>query len=336
MRVLGIETSCDETAASVMDDGHVLSDVVASQIDEHRPFGGVVPEIASRAHMARIAQVIRRSVEQAGLTLRDLHGVGVTQGPGLVGALLVGLECAKALATSLGVPFVGVNHLKGHLLAARIPDGATPLPEMPYMALLASGGHTGVYLVEDWDRISCLGQTRDDAAGEAYDKVAKLLGLGYPGGPLIDRLAQTPGEEITFPQALRQRDSYEFSFSGLKTAVAQHVASLGRAPTQAEIEIVARSFQRAVVEILVRKAVRAARDKAVSRLVLAGGVAANQGLREHAARECKAYDLELFAPPIHRCTDNGAMIAHIGWLALRNGERSELAIGPKSSWPLSV
>jgi N6-L-threonylcarbamoyladenine synthase len=335
MRVIGIETSCDETAASVVVDGCVLSDVVSSQIEEHRPYGGVVPEIASRAHMARIAQVVRLSLKQAGLTLDELDGVAVTQGPGLVGALLVGLEFGKSLAASRNVPFVGVNHLRGHLLAARIPGGEGVPPEMPYMALLASGGHTGLYLVEDWDRICCVGQTRDDAAGEAYDKVAKLLGLGYPGGPIIDRLAQQPAEEIAFPQALRQRDSYEFSFSGVKTAVAQHVAGLGRAPTQGEIETVARSFQRAVVEILVRKAIRAARDKGVCRLVLGGGVAANKGLRSHAASECAVHGLELFAPPFHRCTDNGSMIAYAGWLALANGQRSELSCSPWASWPLS-
>lgn len=334
MRVIGVETSCDETAASVVEDGRVLSDIIASQIDEHRRFGGVVPEIASRAHMARIAQVIRSAMERSGLELNQLDGVAVTQGPGLVGALLVGLETAKALAAALRLPLVGVNHLRGHLLAACIPDHSNPCPELPYLALLASGGHTGIYLVERWDRITCLGQTRDDAAGEAYDKVAKLLDLGYPGGPIIDRLAQTPGEEIVFPQALRQRDSYEFSFSGLKTAVAQHVNGLGRAPTPEEISAIARGFQRAVVEVLVRKATRAAREKGVPRLVLGGGVAANVGLRAHATAVATSLDMELFAPPFHRCTDNGSMIAHVGWLALKAGHRSDFDIGPKASWPV--
>jgi N6-L-threonylcarbamoyladenine synthase len=334
VKVLGIESSCDETAAAVVDGEQVLADVVASQVAAHRPYGGVVPEIASRRHMLSIVGVIGDALDRADTSLGDLDGVAATAGPGLVGSLLVGLQVAKGMAAALQVPFAAVNHLRGHLLSARIPDDGAERPAFPYMALLASGGHTGIFLVESARRISCLGQTRDDAAGEAFDKVAKLLGLGYPGGPVIDRLAATAGPAEIFPQALRRRDSYEFSFSGIKTAVAQHVARLGRPPTDEEVKSIARGFQRAVVEILVRKLTLAARAKQVPRVVLAGGVAANQGLRSHAVSVCGELDLELFVPPIERCTDNASMIAYTGAIALEAGETSELDQSPRASWPL--
>lgn len=334
MKVLGIESSCDETAASVVEGARALSDVVASQIAVHRPYGGVVPELASRNHMVQVMPVIAEALERAGATLDDVDGIAATAGPGLVGALVVGLQVGKTLACARGLPFVGVNHLAGHLLAARLEDGRAARPEFPYMALLASGGHTGVYHVEDERAVTCLGATRDDAAGEAFDKVAKLLGLGYPGGPAIDGLAATDGPAVEFPTALRQRTSFEFSFSGIKTAVAQHVARLGRRPDDGEIAAIARGFQRAVVEILVRKVVLAARQKQVPRVVLAGGVAANAGLRRHAAAECARNELELYAPPKDRCTDNASMIAYAGLLALSRGERSPLDLAPRASWPL--
>ncbi len=334
MKVIGIESSCDETAASVVMDGRVLSDVVASQVDAHRPYGGVVPEIASRQHMTCISSVVCEALREAGTDLDDLDGVAATAGPGLVGALLVGLQTAKSLAAARDLPFVGVNHLLGHLLAARIPDERMPAPNFPYMALLASGGHTGVYLVRSETDISCLGSTRDDAAGEAFDKVSKLLGLGYPGGPVIDRLAAEEGPEQKFPQALRQRRSFEFSFSGVKTSVAQHVSRLEGEPTAEQISSIARGFQRSVIEILVRKVTLAARQHQVRRVVLAGGVAANKGLRKHAAEICAGLDLELFIPPPNRCTDNGSMIAYVGYLALKAGQRSEMDLSPKANWPL--
>jgi N6-L-threonylcarbamoyladenine synthase len=334
MRVLGIESSCDETAASVVDGDRALSDVVASQIAIHAPYGGVVPELASRNHTFNIVPVIAKALARAGVGLEEIDGIAATAGPGLVGSLVVGLQTAKAIAAARGLPFVGVNHLAGHILAARMDDGAGRRPELPYMALLASGGHTGVYLVEDERRIVCLGETRDDAAGEAFDKVAKLLGLGYPGGPLIDRLAATEGPIEEFPSALRRRTSFEFSFSGIKTAVAQRVARLGRRPDADEIAAIARGFQRAVIEILVRKVVLAARQKQVPRVVLAGGVAANVGLRRHAVEVCGENDLELYAPPTGRCTDNAAMIAYAGLLALARGERSPLDLAPRAAWPL--
>jgi N6-L-threonylcarbamoyladenine synthase len=334
MRVLGIESSCDETAASVVEGDRALSDIVASQIPIHRPYGGVVTELASRNHMVKIVPVINEALARAGTTLSEIDGVAATAGPGLVGSLVVGLQVAKTIAAARGLPFVGVNHLRGHILAARMSDSAAPCPELPYMALLASGGHTAIYLVEDERRAACLGETRDDAAGEAFDKVAKLLGLGYPGGPVIDRLAATEGPEVEFPSALRRRTSFEFSFSGVKTAVAQHVARLARRPDAEEIAAIARGFQRAVVEILVRKVVLAARQKQVRRVVLAGGVAANVGLRRHAIEACGENDLELYAPPTSRCTDNGSMIAYAGLLALARGERSSFDLAPRAAWPL--
>jgi N6-L-threonylcarbamoyladenine synthase len=334
MIILGIESSCDETAAAVVDDGRVLSDVVASSVEDHRPYGGVVPEIASRRHMVEIVPVIRAALARAGLTVGDLDGVAATSGPGLVGALLVGLQTAKTLALARRLPFIGVNHLRGHLLAARIEQDGLLRPGFPYIALVASGGHTAIYEVNGEREIECLGRTRDDAAGEAFDKVAKLLGLGYPGGPAIDRLAAREGPAVAFPSALRRRNSYEFSFSGVKTAVAQHVAGLGREPSAEEIGAIARGFQRAVVGILVRKATLAARAKQVPRLVLAGGVAANRGLRKAAAEACAELDLELFAPPPDRCTDNAAMIAYAGWLDLRDGITSPMDLAPRADWPL--
>ena len=358
VKVLAIESSCDETAASVLEDGRILSDVVASQVAIHRPYGGVVPELASRNHMVNIVPVISRALGEAGIEVGDLDAIAATAGPGLVGSLVVGLQTAKTISMARSLPFVGVNHLRGHLLAARIEDAEgdqppvpltgegrdgvqdaegdrlPPPPEFPYMALLASGGHTGIYLVEAHDRMECLGQTRDDAAGEAFDKAAKLLGLGYPGGPVIDRMASTEGPHEEMPQALRQRRSYEFSFSGIKTAVAQRLAKIGGQLDEERKIAIARGFQKAVVEILVRKVVLAARERQIERVVLAGGVAANRGLRAHAAEQCAANDLTLFAPPLSRCTDNASMIAYAGYLSLRDGKRDALDLSPRAGWPL--
>jgi N6-L-threonylcarbamoyladenine synthase len=335
MKVLGIESSCDETAAAVIEDNRVLSDVISSQIAIHSPYGGVVPELASRNHMINILPVIKEALTEAGVTLKQIDAIAVTSGPGLVGSLVIGLQAAKSLAMATKLPFVAVNHLRGHLLAAGIKDITAASPQFPYMALLASGGHTGVYHVKNYNDITCLGQTRDDAAGEAYDKVAKLLNLGYPGGPVIDKMASSEGDEITFPQALRQKRSYEFSFSGIKTAVAQHVAKLSGPPSNDEKHAIARGFQRAVVEILVRKVVFAAREKQVTNVVLAGGVAANSGLRRHAKEVCEQRDLVLFAPPLKRCTDNASMIAYAGYLFLKDGKRDNLSVSPRASWPLT-
>lgn len=326
--ILGIESSCDETAAAVVrEDGRVISDVVASQIDVHARYGGVVPELASRAHLRAIVPVVEEAVEGAG-GWPAIDAVAVTHGPGLVGALLVGAQFAKTLAWARGLPLVGVDHLDGHLLACHLRhDDEAPLgPEYPYVALLVSGGHTALYRVDAPDAIELLGQTRDDAAGEAFDKAAKLLGLGYPGGPVIDRLAKVgdPGA-FDLPRPMLHRDDHDFSFSGLKTAVARAVAKSGAMDEARQADLAA-SLQAAIVEVLARKAVRCCVKEGVGRLVLGGGVAANRGLRARAAELCAKEGFELFVPPIRACTDNAAMIAYAGFFA----EAGEVAVYSRS------
>jgi len=341
MRVLGLESSCDETAAAVVDgDGRVYADVVASQVEEHAPYGGVVPELASRAHLRAGVPVVQQALAALPGGLDDVDAVAVTQGPGLVGALLVGIQMGKALAFSRGLPLVGVDHLTGHLLAVHLRrEGASgsphpPSPAYPYIALLASGGHTALYEVAAPDRIHTLGQTRDDAAGEAFDKVAKLLGLGYPGGPIIDRLARD-GDPAALPLALpmHRKDNLEFSFSGLKTAIALHVQRNGVPATERGLRDLAASFQATVVESLVRKSLTACRLRDVPRLVLTGGVAANRGLRARAREAAAAQGVEVFVPPVASCTDNAAMIAYAGALRLARGERDDLTLRAYSRSP---
>jgi tRNA N6-adenosine threonylcarbamoyltransferase len=326
MRVLGIESSCDDTAAAVLEDGVVRSTVVASQDDVHRRFGGVVPELASRSHMRNIVPVIEAALETAGVTLDDIDAVAATCGPGLVGSLLVGLSAAKGIAFARRLPFVGVNHLEGHLLSPRL-DGDTPFP---YVALLVSGGHTSLYFAEDFGRYRFLGHTRDDAAGEAFDKVAKTLGLGYPGGRLIDNLAcQGDPRALAFPRARLkpQPDStpYDFSFSGLKTAVWQYVRDhlIDGEAAQADV---AASFQEAVVDMLLDTTFAAAAAVGCSRLVIAGGVSANSRLRARAQTESTAHGLELNIPSMRFCTDNAAMIALAASHRLARGESDSLSI----------
>jgi N6-L-threonylcarbamoyladenine synthase len=338
MRVLGIESSCDETAAAVVtSDGVVLSDVVASQIQIHQPYGGVVPELASRAHLSNIAPVIQQALAVLPGGLADVDAVAVTAGPGLVGALLVGVQAAKAIAWSRKLPIVGVDHLVGHLLAVylrRAEEPALPL-KMPYIALIASGGHTALYRVESAIDISLLGETRDDAAGEAFDKVAKLLGLGYPGGPAIDKLASLGDPNaIDLPLPLRNKRSLEFSFSGLKTRVAQHVAKHGLPKDERELANLCASFQRVVVTSLVGKALEACRQQKIARLVLGGGVAANRGLRAYATEQAKRVGVHLFIPHPTSCTDNGAMIAYAGAQLLAHGRRDGLGLSVFSTSPL--
>jgi N6-L-threonylcarbamoyladenine synthase len=349
MLVLGIETSCDETAASVVEDGRwVRSDVVASQIQVHAAYGGVVPEVASRQHVATIVPVIQRAVGEAGIHLSDLDGIAVTAGPGLVGALLVGVETAKALGYALGKPVVGVNHLAGHLAAVFLQDGPPrpsgssetppvvepPTPPDPHLALLVSGGHTALIRVDGPGRTTLLGATRDDAAGEAFDKVGKMLGLGYPGGVAIDRLAAS-GDPRAFslPRALPRRDDLDFSFSGLKTAVS--VMLQGRAPPQGqELADFAASFQAAVVDVLCRKARRAIALQEIPHLVVCGGVAANRGLRAGLAAAATEDRFHLYLPPPERCTDNAAMIAAAGARLLARGDRAGLALSVDPGLPL--
>ncbi len=301
--VLGLETSCDETAAAVLQGGRqVLSNVVYSQAEIHRKYGGVVPEVASRDHLRKLPYIVEESLKQARVGLNDIDLIGVTQGPGLVGCLLVGLSMAKGLAYGLEIPLVGVNHLEGHLFAHYIEKGERAPP--PFVALIVSGGHTLLVFVREWGHYEVLGETRDDAAGEAFDKVGKLIGLGYPAGPAIDRLAkQGDSRAIPFPRPLLDASGYEFSFAGLKTAVVYHLRDNPSTPQ----EDLAASFQEAVVDVLVEKALRAAQAKKVRRLVIVGGVAANSRLREKF--KARSEKCEVHFPSLALCTDNAAMIA---------------------------
>jgi N6-L-threonylcarbamoyladenine synthase len=320
MRVLGIESSCDETAASVVDASGVRSDVVYSQT-VHAAYGGVVPELAARAHVEKIAAVVRQALDEAGIERPE--AVAATAGPGLIGAVLVGLSFAKAAAAGWDVPFVGVNHLEGHLLS---PTLEVPGPAFPYLCLVVSGGHTTLYMARGVGDYETLGQTVDDAAGEAYDKVARMLDLGYPGGPVVDRLAGAGDPTaVAFPRP--DPGGLNWSFSGLKTAVRTH---LQRADHAAPEDVCA-SFQAAVVDCLADRVLRAADQTGVRRVGLAGGVAANSGLRARFAQ----LDLEVTVPPRARCTDNGAMIAHAGRLRLLAGTSHGLNLGARPSWPPS-
>ena len=323
MRVLGIETSCDETAAAVWQDGAVRSNVVRSQDAIHGRFGGVVPELASRRHLEEVVPVVTRALADAGIGWAELDGVAVTHGPGLVGSLLVGLSVAKAIAYAHHLPLVGVNHLEGHIFAGLLGASA---PAFPFLALVVSGGHTALYACEAPLRYRLVGQTRDDAAGEAFDKVAKLLGLGYPGGPAVERVARGGDPRaIPFPTAQFQDGAPDFSFSGLKTAVSLHVRR--HAPLDpGQVADVAASFQATAVKMLVRKAVRGAARLGIRQLLLTGGVAANQALREALDRECSARGYAWTAPPRELCTDNAAMIAAAGAARLLAGERADLAL----------
>jgi len=340
MLTLGIESSCDETAAAVVDEtGLVHSDVVRSQVALHAPYGGIVPELASRDHVRGITLVIREALGRAGVGFDALQGIAVTARPGLSGALLVGVQVAKGIAWARGLPIVAVDHLVGHLLAvflqrasagtnANANANAAEGLRYPFVALLASGGHTAIYRVNGsrLDEIHELGATRDDAAGEAFDKIAKLVGLGYPGGPIVDRLAaQGDATRFPIPPPMARRDSLEFSFSGVKSFVARHVAEHGKPTDDAALADLCAGFQRTVVDSLVKKTVRAARGEGVASVVLAGGVAANRELRRTAAQACAASGLTLFVPPMASCTDNAAMIAYAGALRLVRGESDDLS-----------
>ena len=305
---LGIETSCDETAISVVADGReVLSNVISSQIDIFKNYGGVVPEIASRHHLENINGVLETSLKEAGVTLDDIDLVGVTMGPGLIGALLMGVSTAKAIAFASGKPIVGVHHLIGHVSANFIQHAEL---EPPFMALITSGGHTEIVQVDDYDKLTVLGGTRDDAVGECYDKVARVLGLGYPGGPKIDRIAKEGNSEaIHFKRVYLEKDSLDFSFSGLKTAVLNYLNSEKQAGREVNRADVAASFQQAVMDVIVKKAMDACETRREKKLVLAGGVAANSKLRETLDKECAKRHIKLYYPTPILCTDNGAMIA---------------------------
>ncbi|MTD31826.1 tRNA (adenosine(37)-N6)-threonylcarbamoyltransferase complex transferase subunit TsaD [Planomicrobium sp. YIM 101495] len=314
--VLGIETSCDETAASVVKNGtEIISNVVASQIESHKRFGGVVPEIASRHHVEQITFVIEEALETSGLAPDQLSAVAVTEGPGLVGALLVGVNAAKAFAFAHGLPLVGVHHIAGHIYANRLEQEM----EFPLLALVISGGHTELILMKAHGDFELIGETRDDAAGEAYDKVARTLNLPYPGGPHIDRLAHESEQAIDFPRSWLEEGSYDFSFSGLKSSVLNFMHNAAQRGESVDPKRVAAGFQASVVEVVTGKTLRAARQYGVKQVIAAGGVAANKGLRTSLEATFKKEDIPFFIPPLPLCTDNAAMIAAAGTVMFEKG-----------------
>ncbi len=318
---LGIETSCDETAASVVADGRfMMSNVISSQIDIHTEYGGVVPEIASRKHLERINDVIDKALKDAGVTAGELDLIGVTYGPGLVGALLIGVAAAKAMAYACDIPLVGVNHMHGHIAANYLEHHDL---EPPFMALIVSGGHTEIVNVPEYNRCEKLGGTRDDAAGEAFDKVARVIGLGYPGGPKIDKAAkQGDPDSIAFKRVYLEHGSLDFSFSGLKTQALNYLNTEKQACRDINVNNVAASFQEAVVEVIADKAVTAALKYGQKQIVMAGGVASNSRLRELIGSKASAEGIEVLKPSPILCTDNGAMIASAAYYAYRSGERT--------------
>ena len=337
--VLGIETSCDETGVGIVRGETLLADAIASSVDEHARFGGVVPEVASRAHLEAMVPTIERACATAGIALRDVDAVAVTSGPGLAGALMVGVASAKALSLSLGVPLYGVNHLASHVAVDIVEHG--PLPE-PTLAMLVSGGHSSLLLVPDVTHdVRSLGSTIDDAAGEAFDKVARVLGLPFPGGPHIDRMAREGSVTIDFPRGLTtgrdmERHRFDFSFSGLKTAVSRWVRAREAVGEPVPVAAVAASFQEAVTDVLTRKAVLACRENGVGHLQIGGGVAANSRLRAMAQERCDAAGIQLRVPRPGLCTDNGARVAALGaQMVLKGRAPSDLALPADSSMPVT-
>ena len=330
--VLGIETSCDETAAAVVKNGtEILSNIVASQMESHKRFGGVVPEIASRHHVEQITLVIEEAMRKADVSFQQLSAIAVTQGPGLVGALLIGVNAAKALAFAHGLPLVGVHHIAGHIYANRL---VTEM-KFPLLSLVVSGGHTELVYMEGHGKFQVIGETRDDAAGEAYDKVARALNLPYPGGPHIDRLAQEGKVTIDLPRAWLEEGSYDFSFSGLKSAVLNTLHNANQRGEIIDPKDIAASFQASVIDVLVTKTVNAAKEYNVRQVLLAGGVAANRGLRAELERKMAELDhIELVIPPLSLCTDNAAMIAAAGTVLFEQGKRADMALNADPSLEL--
>ncbi|WP_240371817.1 tRNA (adenosine(37)-N6)-threonylcarbamoyltransferase complex transferase subunit TsaD [Anoxybacteroides rupiense] len=322
--VLGIETSCDETAAAIVKNGkEIMANVVASQIESHKRFGGVVPEVASRHHVEQITLVIEKAMHEANLSFAELDAIAVTQGPGLVGALLIGVNAAKALAFAYQLPLVAVHHIAGHIYANRL---VTEM-KFPLLALVVSGGHTELVYMKEHGSFEVIGETRDDAAGEAYDKVARALRLPYPGGPHIDRLAHEGRATLDLPRAWLEDGSYDFSFSGLKSAVINTLHNAEQRGETIEIQDMAASFQESVIDVLVTKTIKAAQEYHVRQVLLAGGVAANRGLRTALEQKmAELQEVELVIPPLSLCTDNAAMIAAAGTILFAHGKRSELSL----------
>ncbi|HET7615850.1 MAG TPA: tRNA (adenosine(37)-N6)-threonylcarbamoyltransferase complex transferase subunit TsaD [Bacillales bacterium] len=321
--ILGIETSCDETAAAIVKNGtELIANVVASQIESHKRFGGVVPEIASRHHVEQITIVIEEALRQAEVTFDDLTAIAVTEGPGLVGALLIGVNAAKAIALAHDLPLIAVHHIAGHIYANRLEE---PM-EFPLLALVVSGGHTELILMKEHGSFEIIGETRDDAAGEAYDKVARTLNLPYPGGPHIDRMAGEGEPTIDLPRAWLEPESYDFSFSGLKSAVINTLHNAKQRGEELDPNDLAASFQESVIDVLVEKTFRAAQAYGVKQVVVAGGVAANKGLRERLGEKFNGSGIPLAIPPLWLCTDNAAMIAAAGSVEYQKGSRATMKL----------
>ncbi|WP_226677650.1 tRNA (adenosine(37)-N6)-threonylcarbamoyltransferase complex transferase subunit TsaD [Rossellomorea aquimaris] len=319
--VLGIETSCDETAVAIIKNGtEIVTNIVSSQIESHKRFGGVVPEIASRHHVEQVTFVLEEALEQAGMTMDNIDCVAVTEGPGLVGALLIGVNAAKALAFAHNKPLVGVHHIAGHIYANRLLKEM----EFPLLSLVVSGGHTELILMKEHGSFEVIGETRDDAAGEAYDKVARTLGLPYPGGPHIDRLAHEGEPSIDLPRAWLEEGSYDFSFSGLKSAVINTLHNAKQKGINISPQDLAASFQASVIDVLVTKTLKAVKEHEVEQVLLAGGVAANKGLRAALQEAFEGMDAELIIPPLSLCTDNAAMIAAAGTILFEQGKRGSM------------
>ena len=331
--ILGIESSCDETAAAVVKDGkEVLSNIINSQIDLHKIYGGVVPEIASRKHIENISVVVDEAIKEAGIEFSDIDAIAVTYGPGLVGALLVGVSYAKSLSFGLSKPLVSVHHIRGHITANSI---AHPEVEPPYVCLVASGGHSHIVMVNSYTDFEVIARTRDDASGEAFDKIARVLGLGYPGGPLIDKLAKEGNPDaIAFPRVTMAEGSLDFSFSGVKTAVINYLNKAEQKNEEINKADVAASFQKAVCEALVTHTVKAAMDRNVKTVAMAGGVASNSKLREMMQIECEKHGINVIYPPPILCTDNAAMIAAAGYYGYINGDFAKSDLNAVANLPL--
>ena len=331
--ILAIETSCDETAVAIVKNGReLIANAVSSQIDSHKRFGGVVPELASRHHVENITMVIEEAFHESGLTMEDMAAVAVTEGPGLVGALLVGVNAAKALAFAYDKPLIGVHHIAGHIYANRLIEEF----EFPLLSLVVSGGHTELVLMKDHGKFEIIGETRDDAAGEAYDKVARILDLPYPGGPKVDQLARQGEITIDFPRAWLEEGSFDFSFSGLKSAVINMVHNAKQKKEELKREDIAASFQASVVDVLTEKTYRAAKEYQVKQVIVAGGVAANQGLRKQMEEKFSKEKVNVYFPPLFLCTDNAAMIAAAGSVAYEQGHRADWSLNANPGLDLEL